>query len=160
MNKCTSKKWQEILDLSQNNKLHSIKPSLGKWELEPRKCKEQVTVSWLHIGDMRLTHSSILSQPPECSACQTKYTVKHVLIECGDFCPHQTTILPQYKKYERSIWESENRQLYRLSEKKYIYTKKKKGTKPANQKKPQKTSKPTHTCNYMSILQESTYTIW
>ena len=43
--------------------------------------------SRLHIGYTRTTHSYLLEakQQPMCHACQTKYTVKHILIECTYF---------------------------------------------------------------------------
>ena len=48
--------------------------------------KEEVTLSRLRIGHTWITHSYLLEgkQQPMCYACQTKYTVKHILIECTD----------------------------------------------------------------------------
>ena len=36
-------------------------------------------------GHTSLTHSFILKQgqPPQCLTCQTPFTIKHVLVECG-----------------------------------------------------------------------------
>ena len=38
------------------------------------------------MGHTRITHSYLLEgkQQPICYACQTKYIVKHILIECTD----------------------------------------------------------------------------
>ena len=46
--------------------------------------KEEVTLSKLRIGRLRITHSYSLEgkQQPMWYACQTKYTMKHILIEC------------------------------------------------------------------------------
>ena len=46
--------------------------------------KEEVILSRLHIGHTRTTNSYLLEvkQQPTYHACQTKYTVKYILIEC------------------------------------------------------------------------------
>ena len=46
--------------------------------------KEEITSSRLWIVYTRITHSYLLKrkQQPMCYACQTKYTVKHILNEC------------------------------------------------------------------------------
>ena len=51
-----------------------------------KKRKEEAILSRLRIGHSRTTHSYFLEpkQQPTCHACQTKYTVKHILIECTD----------------------------------------------------------------------------
>ena len=48
--------------------------------------KEEVVLSRLRIGHTYFTHSYILRQevPPECTACQEIYSVRHVLIDCID----------------------------------------------------------------------------
>ena len=50
------------------------------------KNKKEVILSRLHIGCTRITHSYLLEakQQPMCHACQTKYTVKYILIEYTD----------------------------------------------------------------------------
>ena len=49
-----------------------------------KKRKEEITLSRLWIGHTRITHSYLLKgkQQPMWYACQTKYTVKHILIKC------------------------------------------------------------------------------
>ena len=82
-------KWQQCWNDSINNKPFQIKPALGEWKfgrLAFRKSRmEQVIISRLRIGHTRLTHSFILEQeqPPQCLTCQTPYTIKHILMECG-----------------------------------------------------------------------------
>ena len=48
--------------------------------------KEEVVFSRLRIGNTYFSHSYIIRQegPPECTACQEIYTVRHVLIDCID----------------------------------------------------------------------------
>ena len=86
INKFFLTKWQQCWNNNINNKLFQIKPILGEWRPAFRKSrKEQVILSRLRIGHTSLTHSFILKQrqPPQCLTCQTPYTIKHVLVECG-----------------------------------------------------------------------------
>ena len=55
-------------------------------EAKLKKTEEEITLSRLRIGHPRITHSYLLEgkQQPMCYACQTKYTVKYILIECID----------------------------------------------------------------------------
>ena len=48
--------------------------------------REETTLSRLHIGQTRLTHSFILKEepPPKCYG-GNQYIVKHILIECINF---------------------------------------------------------------------------
>ena len=67
---------------------HEVLPTLGEWRPASRKSsREQVVISRLRIGHTRLTHSYILKQEPQpqCLACQTTCTFKHILIECSTF---------------------------------------------------------------------------
>ena len=45
---------------------------------------DRVVINRLHIGHTRLTNSYLLEEenPPECQACQSALTVKHILIDC------------------------------------------------------------------------------
>ena len=51
-----------------------------------RSRKEEVVLSRLRIGHTYFSHSYILRRedPPECTACQEIYFVRHVLIDCID----------------------------------------------------------------------------
>ena len=80
-------KWQERWSSCPDNKLFKIKPTLGVWPSGFRNSrKEEVVLSRLRIGHTYFTHSYILRQedPPECTACQEIYSVRHVLIDCID----------------------------------------------------------------------------
>ena len=51
-----------------------------------KKNEEEIKLSRLRIGRTKITHAYFLAgkQQPMCYACQTKYTMKHILIECTD----------------------------------------------------------------------------
>ena len=86
MNRFFVTKWQQCWNDSINNKLFQTKPILGEWRPPFRKSRmEQVIISRLRIGHTRPTHSFIFKQeqPPRCLTCQTLYTIKHILMECG-----------------------------------------------------------------------------
>ena len=64
-----------------------IKPTLGGWPPGVRKSrKEEVVLSRLRIRHTYFSHSyiSCREDPPECTACQEIYSVRHVLINCID----------------------------------------------------------------------------
>ena len=87
INSFISNKWQERWSSCPDNKLFKIKPTLGMWPSGFRNSrKEEVVLSRLRIGHTYFTHSYILRQedPPECTACQEIYSVRHVLIDCID----------------------------------------------------------------------------
>ena len=87
INSFISDKWQERWSSCPDNKLFRIKPTLGEWPPGFRGSrKEEVVLARLRIGHTYFTHSFILRQedPPECTACQEVYSVKHVLIDCID----------------------------------------------------------------------------
>ena len=57
---------------------------MATWFKESRK--EEAVLCRLRIGHTYFTHSFLLKgeDPPECIACQESYTVKHILLDCGD----------------------------------------------------------------------------
>ena len=79
--------WQESWNREVDNKLHSIKPTIGEWHPGPQASRrDEVILSRLRIGHTYLTHSYILKRdvPPECVFCQEPYTIKHILLHCSD----------------------------------------------------------------------------
>ena len=87
INHFISNKWQERWSSCPDHKLVKIKPTLGVWPPGFRNSrKEEVVLSRLRIGHAYFSHSYILRQedPPECTACQEIYSVRHVLIDCID----------------------------------------------------------------------------
>ena len=87
INHFISSKWQERWSSCRDNKLFQVKPTLGEWPPGFRRSrKEEVVLSRLRIGRTYFSHSYILRRedPPECTACQEIYSVRHVLIDCID----------------------------------------------------------------------------
>ena len=84
MNKYRERQRQYRWSNNTYNKLLEIKPILGEWKQSFRKSqKEEVVLSRLRIGHVRITHSCLLEEEkPMCYPCQTAYTIKHVFIEC------------------------------------------------------------------------------
>ena len=43
----------------------------------------------LRLGHTRVTHSYLLQgeEQPQCVGCDAQFTVRHFLLECGDFAP-------------------------------------------------------------------------
>ena len=81
-------KWQNYWNNFPNNKLYKIKPKITKWENNQKiNRKQDVILTRLRIGHTYLTHSYLLKGEiqPQCIACQTPLTVKHLLTECIDF---------------------------------------------------------------------------
>ena len=70
-----------------SNKLKYIKPNVNFWgsSIQNRK-QEEIILTRLRIGHMRLTHGYLMSTPhediPRCGPCNTVLTVKHILCEC------------------------------------------------------------------------------
>ena len=80
INHFISNKWQERRSSCPENKLFKIKPTLGAWPYNFRNSrKEEVVLSQLRIAHTYFSHSYILRQedPPECTACQEIYSVRH-----------------------------------------------------------------------------------
>ena len=81
-------KWQILWNNSVGNKLFEIKPVLGQSQPVVRNVRqEEVVLARLRIGHTRITHSYLLKreEPPYCFGCDTFFTVRHFLLECGDF---------------------------------------------------------------------------
>ena len=87
INRVIATKWQERWSSCSDNKLCKIKPTLGEWPPGFRNSRrEEVVLSRLRIGHTYFSHSYILRKedPPECTACQEIYSLRHVLIDCID----------------------------------------------------------------------------
>ena len=69
------------------NKLHEIKPVLGKNTINRSLRREEVILTRLRIGHTRLTHSYLLKREdqPLYLICNEPFTVKHFMIDCIDF---------------------------------------------------------------------------
>ncbi|GBM04542.1 hypothetical protein AVEN_197937-1 [Araneus ventricosus] len=82
--------WQQKWDLLTNNKLHSVKPSIGLWPSLPIR-QVDVKLSRLRIGHTRFTHKYLIfgERAPVCPTCHQNFTVHHILIECPSFNSHR-----------------------------------------------------------------------
>ena len=81
------KLWQSDWSQENENKLHKIRPSVSAPLYSGgRDRKEQTVLTRLRLGHTYVTHSHLLrgEEPPWCHACDQRYTVKHILIECSD----------------------------------------------------------------------------
>ena len=90
INKFILSKWQTSWDTAVFNKLHDIKPTIGKDSSAIRNLRrDDVVITRLRIGHTRITPSFILNreEQPCCIVCNQFITVKHILIDCIDFSP-------------------------------------------------------------------------
>ena len=87
INRYVLSKWQLSWDRATFNKLHEIKPVLGKNTIYRSLRREEVVLTRLRIGHTRLTHSYLLKREdqPFCISCNEPFTVKHFLIDCIEF---------------------------------------------------------------------------
>ncbi|GBN53715.1 hypothetical protein AVEN_24938-1 [Araneus ventricosus] len=82
--------WQQTWSLQSNNKLHSVKPSIGLWSIEPTR-EVDVKLTRLRVGHTRFTHKHLIfgERAPVCPTCHQNFTVHHILIECPSFNSHR-----------------------------------------------------------------------
>ena len=80
--------WQNSWNNSIGNKLFEIKPTIGEHQSVVRNIiKEEVVLARLRLGHIRIIHSYLLlgEEQPQCVGCDAPFTVRHFLLECGDF---------------------------------------------------------------------------
>ena len=73
---------------SIGNKLLDIKPTIGENQSVVRNIrKEEVFLARLCLCHTRVTYSYLLQgeEQPQCVGCDAPFTVRHFLLECGDF---------------------------------------------------------------------------
>ena len=82
INKYILEEWQTSWNNSIGNKLLDIKPTFVR-----NIRKEEVVLAGLRLGHTRFTHSYLLQgeEQPQCAGCDAPFTVRHFLLECGDF---------------------------------------------------------------------------
>ena len=87
INRYILSKWQMSWDRATFNKLHEVKPFLGKNTIYRSLRREEVVLTRLRIGHTRLTHSYLLEREdqPLYISCNEPFTVKHFLIDCIEF---------------------------------------------------------------------------
>jgi len=82
------KQWINFWSLQVNNKLHLVKPTLGRSAWSSReKRREEIVLCRIRIGHAYLTHRYLLAgdDPPECVSCQETLTVSHILVDCAEY---------------------------------------------------------------------------
>ena len=88
INKYILEEWQTSWNNSIGNKLLDIKPTIGEYQSAVRNIRrEEVVLARLCLGHTRVTHSYLLQgeEHPQCVGCDAHFTVRHFLLECGDF---------------------------------------------------------------------------
>ena len=88
INKYILDQWQTLWNNSNGNKLLDIKPTIDEHQSVVRNIrKEEVVLARLRLVHTRVTHSYLLlgEEQPQCVGCDAPFTVRHFLLECGDF---------------------------------------------------------------------------
>ena len=76
--------WQNLWSQCTSNKLYSVQPVIGHHtKISSLSRHDRVVINRLRVGHTRLTNSYLLKgeNQPECQACQSALTVKHILID-------------------------------------------------------------------------------
>ena len=68
-------------------KLLEIKTTIGEHRSTVRNIRKEVVLARIHFGHTRVTHSYLLQgeEQPQCVGCDAPFTVRHFLLECGEF---------------------------------------------------------------------------
>ena len=87
INKYILEEWQTSWNNSIGNKLLEIKPTIGEYQSVFRNIRKEVVLARPRLGHTRVTHSYLLQgeEQPHCVGCDALFTVRHILLECGDF---------------------------------------------------------------------------
>jgi len=85
VNQLCTREWQNLWSQCTSNKLYSVRSVIGHHtKISSLSRHDKVVINCLRVGHTRLTNSYLLKgeNQPECQACQSALTVKHVLIDC------------------------------------------------------------------------------
>ena len=79
------KQWQSSWSLETENKLQAIEPTVKITKSYRLPRRDEIIIHQLRIGHTFWTHGYLLKRdsPPQCSACQTQLTVKHIIVRHG-----------------------------------------------------------------------------
>ena len=80
--------WQTSWNNSIGNTLLEIKPTIGELQSVVQNIRKvEVVLAGLRLGHTKITHSYLLlgEEQPQCVGCDAPFTVRHFLLECGDF---------------------------------------------------------------------------
>jgi len=83
VNQLCNRERQTLWSQCTSNKLYSVQPVIGQSNLTKISSlsrHDRVVINRLHIGHTTLTNSYLLKgeNQPECQACQSSLTVKHI----------------------------------------------------------------------------------
>uniref|UniRef100_A0A6M2D7Q5 Putative tick transposon n=1 Tax=Rhipicephalus microplus TaxID=6941 RepID=A0A6M2D7Q5_RHIMP len=94
------KQWQEEWNAAIENKLHTVKPRIGRFAPEKRNRHQEVALCRLGIGHTHATHSHLLSNSPAlcCEKCVNVLSGVHVLIMCLYVEPQRLHHFPKLYK--------------------------------------------------------------
>ena len=87
INKYILEEWQTSWNNSIGNRLLDIKSTIGEYQSVVRNIRKEVVLARLRLGHTRVTHSYLLQgeEQLQCVGCDAPFTVRHFLLECGDF---------------------------------------------------------------------------
>ena len=87
INKYILDQWQTSWNNSTGNELLEIKPTIREHQSVVRNIRKEVVLARLGLGHTRIPHSYLLlgEEQPQCVGCDAPFTVRHFLLECGDF---------------------------------------------------------------------------
>lgn len=87
-------KWQKLWDQENNNKLHTIQPTITRRipNIHQLSRRERSVITRLRIGHSFVTHSYILKkeEKPFCIPCNELLTTEHILLHCTDYSDIRT----------------------------------------------------------------------
>ena len=75
-------KWQLRWDEEVGNKLHSIRPSIRKWESAYHKRRYETIMTRLRMGHCNFSHLHLMKRENQPRCCNEPLTVKHALASC------------------------------------------------------------------------------
>ena len=78
--------WQASWNYSILNKLIVIKPIIGEYQSVVGNIRKEV-LARRHLGHTKVTNSFLLlaEEQPQYVGCEAPFTVRHFILECGDF---------------------------------------------------------------------------
>lgn len=95
-------KWQDFWNEQVHNKLHVVKPNLGKSPHYLLDRLQDVLRCRMRIGHTHLTHGYLLrgNDQPQCAHCGVEISITHILITCSLHEDHRQRLFPCfYRKF-------------------------------------------------------------
>lgn len=101
LKRAISTKWQTSWNAQTLNKLHLVKPHIGRDTYTVQQRLHDTLRHRLRIGHTYLTHGFLLrgEEPPQCTHCGEQLSVLHILITCPLQEPHRQRHFTECYKY-------------------------------------------------------------